>query len=337
MIAQDRNEPPSISVITPIYNRAEYVRKVVDTLERQVFKDFELILVDDGSEDDLRPAIANVETEFPIRLIRLDRNTGAASARNCGIENARGRYVAFLDSDDAWMPDKLLSQFRQLEDANNRNVLVSLTRQLVIGGRTYEAPRRLLAQGDSIGEYLFRRGGIVQSSMMFMTTDLARSVRFVDGGRGHDDWSFALRLEQAGAHFEMLPAALTIYDNAGGRVRRSPGYSQARFDWLEQWRGNLGDGPYLAARAAFVSHMGLNRSSRAFQAIGVACLRGAISPGRAAYYAASLVFPSFRKLGVFAKEVRLGRGSAAAKRYRESVEWRKPEKGHPSPGSVHRG
>jgi glycosyltransferase involved in cell wall biosynthesis len=337
MMAQNRNHPPSVSVITPFYNRADYFRQVVDTLDRQVFRDFELIVVDDGSEDDLRPAIAKVETEFPIRLIRLDCNTGAASARNCGIENARGRYVAFLDSDDAWMPEKLLSQFRQLENANNRSVLVGLTRQLVIGARTYEAPRRLLTQGDSIGEYLFRRGGIVQSSMMFMTTDLARSVRFVDGGRGHDDWSFALRLEQAGAHFEMLPAALTIYNNAGGRTRRSPTHSQARFDWLEQWRGSLGEGPYLAARAAFVSHMSMDQSPHAPHVIGTAFLRGAIPPWRAAYYAATLVFPSLRKLGVFAKEVRLGRGSEAVKRHRERVEWRKSGKGHPGPGSGHRG
>jgi glycosyltransferase involved in cell wall biosynthesis len=321
-------------VITPFYNRADYFSRIADTLNGQVFKDFELIVVDDGSEDELGLVIAKVETTFPVQLITLDRNKGAASARNAGIDNSRGRYVAFLDSDDAWLPEKLVSQFYQLENANDGSVLVSLTRQLVVGRRTYEAPHRLLTRGDPIGEYLFRQGGIVQSSMMFMAAHLAKSVRFVEGARGHDDWSFALRLEQAGAHFEMLPEPLTIYDNAGGRVRRSPSYSRDRFDWLEKWRESLGEGPYLAARAAFASNMSDGWSARSLQMIGIAFLRRAIPLWRAAYYTATLAFPSVRKFSVFAKEAGFGRSGRVGSSSNES---RKFGKKSPSPSSFRRG
>src|SRR5262249_13268211 len=113
-----QNQSPAVSVITPLHNRADYVPQIVTTLGRQTFTDFELIIVDDGSTDDPLRAIENVKAAFPIRLIRQDHNAGAASARNSGIDAARGRYVAFLDSDDAWAPEKLLQQFQQVEQSH---------------------------------------------------------------------------------------------------------------------------------------------------------------------------------------------------------------------------
>jgi glycosyltransferase involved in cell wall biosynthesis len=287
---------PAVTVIIPFYNRARFVASAVRTLECQTFKDFELVVVDDGSQDDLAAGIRSIRTPICIRLLQLSQNCGAASARNAGIDAARGRYVAFLDSDDAWESDKLRQQAAHLERATDSDRLVSLTRQLVVGARTYVVPRRLFAGNESVGRYLFQSGGVIQTSMMFMTTGLARSVRFPDGGRGHDDWSFALRLEKAGARFEMLPQVLTVYNDAPGRARRSPAYSHERFQWLEQWRPQLGEAPYFAARAAFAANMGEARSREHLGMIADACLRRAIPPWRAAYYTANWFFPSLRTI-----------------------------------------
>jgi glycosyltransferase involved in cell wall biosynthesis len=293
---------PAVSVISPFYNRSHLLPSVLETIEHQTFRDIEWIIVDDGSEDDLTEAVDKIESSVVIRLLRLQRNLGAASARNAGIRMAAGRYIALLDSDDSWDPHKLRKQFEQLERAADHNLIVSLTRQLIVSDRTtYVAPRRLFSKGDSVGRYLFQSGGIIQSSMMFMTTDLAKSVGFVEGDVGHDDWSFALRLEQAGAHFDMLPEALTKYNDKRDRVRRSPSYCSARFDWLEEWRLNLGHGPYLAARAAFASHMS-NRQPSHVRMILVAFARRAIPGWRTAYYLATWAFPFLRTFGVLAKE-----------------------------------
>ncbi|HET7848461.1 MAG TPA: glycosyltransferase family 2 protein [Pseudolabrys sp.] len=303
---------PAVSIVTPFHNRASLLPAILQTLAQQTFREFELIVVDDGSEDDLGPIVEKVRTAFPLRMIRLSRNLGAASARNVGLEAAEGRYVAFLDSDDSWHPEKLRRQFDHLNRASDGGRLVSLTRQLVVGARTYVTPRRLARRNDSVGRYLFQCGGVIQSSMIFLPTGLARSARFADGARGHDDWSFALRLENVGARFEMLPEVLTIYNDEQGRARRSPEYSEKRFEWLQQSRQQLGEAPYLAARAAFASRMGARRSFDLFRMIVVACVRGAISPWRAGYYAASFAFPSFRTACVRAKEIwlslRLPRG-----------------------------
>jgi hypothetical protein len=133
----------------------------------------------------------------------------------------------------------------------------------------------------------------------------------------------------------MLPEVLTIYNDLGGRTRRSPAYSLARFDWLERWRSNLGEGPYLAARAAFVSHMSSDRPPRALHEIGVAFSRGAIPLWRAVYYAVSLAIPAVRKYAVIVKESRLRRRENTSVRGGVCGKLEKSAKANPSHGLFH--
>lgn len=98
-----------ISIIVPVYNAGAYIRETISMVAAQTYESWELLLVDDGSEDDSREKIReSMESgDVRIRLIEKQKNEGAARARNAGIEASKGRYVAFLDADDLWMPDKL--------------------------------------------------------------------------------------------------------------------------------------------------------------------------------------------------------------------------------------
>lgn len=98
-----------ISIIVPVYNAGAYIRETISMVAAQTYGNWELLLVDDGSEDDSREKIReSMESgDARIRLIEKQQNEGAARARNIGIEASKGRYVAFLDADDLWMPDKL--------------------------------------------------------------------------------------------------------------------------------------------------------------------------------------------------------------------------------------
>jgi len=97
--------PPVVSVVIPTHNRGSLLRAALDSVQSQTFVDYEVIVVDDGSTEDIAAAIAGHGTRP--RLITLSIQSGPAAARNRGIEAARGRWIAFLDSDDLWTPTKL--------------------------------------------------------------------------------------------------------------------------------------------------------------------------------------------------------------------------------------
>lgn len=104
---------PSVSVVIPAYNRAASIRAAVDSVLRQTHADFELLVVDDGSTDGTLEALAGVR-DPRLRLLSNPRNMGASAARNTGIRHARGTWVAFQDSDDEWLPEKLDRQMARI-------------------------------------------------------------------------------------------------------------------------------------------------------------------------------------------------------------------------------
>ncbi len=98
------NPNPSVSVIIPTYNRGWTLRAAVDSVLAQTYRDFELIVVDDGSTDDTAEILQSYGPD--IQVLR-QANAGVSAARNAGVRLAKGAFIAFLDSDDRWLPDKL--------------------------------------------------------------------------------------------------------------------------------------------------------------------------------------------------------------------------------------
>jgi len=105
---------PKVSVIIPTYNRLPMVREAVDSVLAQDFEDFELIVVDDGSTDGTSEVIKQYGGR--VKLLQHSENRGVSTARNRGILQAKGKYLAFLDSDDLWVKGKLKIQVAFLDD-----------------------------------------------------------------------------------------------------------------------------------------------------------------------------------------------------------------------------
>ncbi|MBB4522297.1 glycosyltransferase family 2 protein [Rhizobium leguminosarum] len=112
-ILQPAKAGPAISVIIPTYNRSSFIGEAIDSVLRQTFGDFELIVIDDGSTDGTGEIVRGFEDN---RLLFIQqKNAGRSAARNRAIEIARGRYIAFLDSDDTYLQDKLERQVEFME------------------------------------------------------------------------------------------------------------------------------------------------------------------------------------------------------------------------------
>lgn len=112
---------PCVSIVMPAYNREKYISSAIDSVLAQTFADWELIVVDDGSRDGTRQIAERYAAGHPGRItVIAQANSGVVIARNTGIRAARGTYIAFIDSDDLWHPEKLARQvacFQQTPDA----------------------------------------------------------------------------------------------------------------------------------------------------------------------------------------------------------------------------
>jgi teichuronic acid biosynthesis glycosyltransferase TuaG len=114
-----------ISIITPSYNASKYIKDTIQSVKNQTYPHFEMIIVDDCSKDQTREIIrSEMKDDNRIKLIELPENSGPAAARNYAINLAKGDYLAFLDSDDLWHPDKLK---RQVEFMENGGIAFSYT------------------------------------------------------------------------------------------------------------------------------------------------------------------------------------------------------------------
>lgn len=126
-----------VSIITPVYNAERFINETVQSIIEQKYENFELLLIDDYSTDHSL-AIMNsfAEVDSRIKVLQTPFNSGAAVARNVGLENARGQYVAFVDSDDKWKKNKLKEQIEAMKK-NNYNFtytnfeIVSETNELI--------------------------------------------------------------------------------------------------------------------------------------------------------------------------------------------------------------
>lgn len=108
---------PLVSIITPVYNAERFLSETIKSVKNQTYENWELLLVDDCSKDNSVSIIKEFQkNDYRIKYIKLEKNSGASVTRNTGIKNAKGRFIAFVDSDDIWEPNKLEIQIKYMLD-----------------------------------------------------------------------------------------------------------------------------------------------------------------------------------------------------------------------------
>jgi glycosyltransferase involved in cell wall biosynthesis len=182
-----------VAVIIPVYNREESILRAVDSVVQQSFADFELLVVDDGSTDRTVATVASNCRDPRLRILRHSTNQGAAAARNTAIRATQAEFVAFLDSDDEWVADKLERQIDYLKTAQP-DVLMCCTGYWSVRMRSNEVLTRVPRVGKSWRHTL--HGGCNLSPG---STALVRRQAFEMHGlfderlRRLEDWDWLLR------------------------------------------------------------------------------------------------------------------------------------------------
>jgi glycosyltransferase involved in cell wall biosynthesis len=184
----------SISVVIPAFNRAHSIGRAIDSALAQAGGDnrIDVIVVDDGSSDDLAGALAGYGDR--IRLIRHERNAGAAAARNTGVANAAGDYIAFLDSDDVWLPGKIAAQ---LEDIRRNQWRASCTAFDLRHANTREGVSPQRASGALDLSELVWGCFVSPGSTLMFERSLFDEIGPLDQNLGRlEDWDWLLRYAQ---------------------------------------------------------------------------------------------------------------------------------------------
>jgi glycosyltransferase involved in cell wall biosynthesis len=204
-----------VSIIMPCYNGAATLREAVESAFDQTFPGWELLIVDDGSSDDSPSLLRELSArDKRIRVFRNEKPSGASTARNRALAEAQGRYVAFLDADDAWLPHKLETQLREMTASN-----------AALSSGAFEAMDR---DGKHIGYFKPRPGVLTYRSLLgynrvgTVTTMLDRQlcgdVRFTPDLPQSEDYQLWLSILRRGLRGICLPDVLAKYRVHGGTL-----------------------------------------------------------------------------------------------------------------------
>ena len=201
-----------VSVILPTYNRAELLPRSIQTVLGQTYRDLELIVVDDGSEDDTASVMRGFSDER-IRYLRLSRNLGVSAAQNAGLAEARGAFLAFQGSDDEWHPTKLERQRRALESHPEATVAYSDMYRVCADGRILYLRSPTIVRGSLIDPLTrFWQTYMLGMQAVLIRRERLEEVYFDERLVMFEDLDLNLRLAQHHDYFHLKEPLVNYYE-----------------------------------------------------------------------------------------------------------------------------
>lgn len=199
---------PKVSIVIPAYNAARYVKEAVDSALAQTYSNTETVAIDDGSTDDTRKVLEPYIAQSKIKYI-YQKNKGLAGARNTGIKDSSGEYIAFLDADDVFLPEKIEEQVKTLEANRSYDVCYCDISHFDDSGRFYH--HRYKYPSGEILEPLLRKQFINPLTVAARRELFDKYGYFDEGLRRSEDWDLWLRWAHAGVKFYYLDKILAKY------------------------------------------------------------------------------------------------------------------------------
>lgn len=298
---------PLVSIVIPAFNRAPIIAAAVESCLSQSYQPIELLIVDDASDDDLASALNPWRDDPRVQLLRHQQNQGVSAARNTGVQAASGAYVAFLDSDDVWRPEKLERQVALALDQEGETFIIGTLTQIETTSRDVMVRPKMRKPADvALGDYLFVHkvqnrletvshdqapllgGCFAQTSSYLVPSVLAKATPFRVGLHQYEDMAFLIDLDDKGAAFLLVEEPLTVQhnDDRPGRLGAKDDLGRGR-QFLGAVGGSLSPEARLGFETGYLAHLlwrehpiqALTATLRAFLkgAIGAKSVAGILS------------------------------------------------------------
>ncbi len=235
---------PKVSIIIPTYNAEKFIDSTIQSVIDQTYKDWELIIVDDCSKDNTRMILEEWQKkDTRIQLIFLDKNSGGpAHPKNVGILKATGKYIAYLDHDDEWMPEKLEKQVAVLENDPEIGLISCETTLMSPDGKLLE--KRSIEKVPDHGVF----PEILSHDFIFSNSSMMLPKIVIDklGNRDEnpkiglaEDREFELRVAAAGYKFHVIHEPLFRYrshENSTSRFGAPQSYAEANMKYISFYK-----------------------------------------------------------------------------------------------------
>jgi len=212
---------PKVSIIIPTYNSSLFIKRAIDSAINKTFKDWELLIVDDCSKDNTMELVSEFIKQDPrIKLLKTPENSGGpAMPKNIGIENAQGEYVAFLDHDDEWLPEKLEKQLVVFENSEDEKLGIVSCFINIIDNNGRLISKHHENYKEKVLEHIVKRNFIFTSSCVLTRLEIIKNVGLFDTNlKIADDFDMWLRMAKMGYNFNYISEYLINYIAHGGNA-----------------------------------------------------------------------------------------------------------------------
>ena len=262
---------PLVSIVIPTRHRPDLVVRAVRSALNQTLQAIELIVIVDGPDEETIAALGEIQ-DSRLRIKAMPDNLGPAEARNAGVRESRCQWVAFLDHDDEWLPEKLEIQLQFARKCTHQYPIIGCRLIVRYEKRDLVWPKRFPRPNEPMSDYLFCRTqffggeGNLQTSMIFTARALLQIVPFTKESQSHDDIDWVLRATMLpGAEVQFVPksAPLAIWHRDDTRSTISS-KTNWRFslEWVNQNRGLFTKRAYASFLMTWVSANAIQEGDR---------------------------------------------------------------------------
>jgi len=210
-----------VSIITPVYNSEKYISDTIKSVLSQTHANWEMIIADDCSKDNTEDIVKHF-MDPRITYFKLDKNSGAAIARNKALEKANGKYIAFLDADDIWKPDKIE---KQLYFMIEKDIGFSFTSYEILGKKN-----KVIRVPSKLNYNQFMKNTIIATSTVMINKEIVGEIRLVNVRADHDSMTWAKLLRQGHLAYG-LNENLAYYRKLDGSISNNK-FKAAKNHWI---------------------------------------------------------------------------------------------------------